>query len=637
MMLQGMKYALGSLLALLPVWLAHSAEGPQIRIVLPETMRLLERQRVDLVIEGRNLPEEGVLKVSAAGRDVAARLSRPRSIDLDCDGGRDFVWRVDLHEFVKPGLAEVRAEWTGGGARLADVRQVQVQPFAPSKPLKNVIIFIGDAMGGSYRDAARMVARVDGYKDGYYPSLLEMDQMPVSGHVMHNGAERIVSDSAATATHWSTGTKPYSGMLSVLPDGTDCHWRRGPNVSQLENYRDNPRVESLLEYLKRRFGYRTGNVSTAYLTDATPAAQGAHTPSRSTAFEIARQFLENPLLDGKPAFDVLLGGGKEDFDPDIRSDKRDLVAEFQKQGYRFVSTRTELNSVPAETGKLIGFFRRPNQVSTHASGLRATANGNMDVAYDKLKLTRPGSEPQPNFGAWTDQPFLDEMTRKAIEILSAGGKPFALQVEGAHIDKQSHSNHFAGVVWDAIELDKAVGVARQWARARNDTLIVVSGDHDQTMVIVGAVEISDADLYDRTPIAEQQGAKVFKDSAANHRGNLGTLPAEVQKFARPAGVPDYFDADGDGYPENRESGGRGRKRLAVGFRSDDHAGMSLPITAEGPGALLFTGYMDQTDVFFRLAASLGDTRRLDTALADLIRVRPPVPLAKRDVRTGSSN
>ena len=28
------------------------------------------------------------------------------------------------------------------------------------------------------------------------------------------------------------------------------------------------------------------------------------------------------MLDGSPAFDLIFGGGKEDFDPDVRPDKR---------------------------------------------------------------------------------------------------------------------------------------------------------------------------------------------------------------------------------------------------------------------------------------------------------------------------
>jgi alkaline phosphatase len=72
------------------------------------------------------------------------------------------------------------------------------------------------------------------------------------------------------------------------------------------------------------------------------------------------------------------------------------------------------------------------------------------------------------------------------------------------------------------------------------------------------------------------------------------------------------DTDGDGYPENREVNGKGRKRIAVGLRTGGHAVSSLPITAEGPGAALFMGYMDQTDIFFRSAQALSmDLKALD--------------------------
>src|SRR4051812_18560802 len=75
------------------------------------------------------------------------------------------------------------------------------------------------------------------------------------------------------------------------------------------------------------------------------------------------------------------------------------------------------------------------------------------------------------------------------------------------------------------------------------------------------------------------------------------LPPDVTKKAGSGGAPEYQDTDVEGYPENREVNGKGRKRIAVGFRSGGHAGNSLPITAEGPGAGLFMGYMDQTDSF----------------------------------------
>jgi alkaline phosphatase len=629
---------LAASLIFLPLTLsfAIAETHPRVRILLPERTRLLAYQRVDLVIEVRQAAVES-LRVMAGSEDISAKFTSPQRIDLDCDGAMDSVYRADLYEFAKPGAIELKVEARTASGVLRDSRAISIQPFtAPAKP-RNIILFIGDAMGNSYRDAARIVSRsvetrpgVPGMREGFFDRLMEMDQMPVTGLVMTYGRESLVPDSAETATHWSTGNKPFTGMLSAFPDGDDCRWRTPGQPDALAAIRDNPRIESLLEYLKRRYQYRTGNVSTAFITDATPAAQGSHVATRGATFEIARQYFEDPVLRGAPAFDLILGGGKEDFDPDVRSDNRDLVAEFKAKGFRFVKNATELKSLPADTNQVLGLFRRPNQVATHSSGLRATDNGNMDTAYDKLGLlgrmnARPGSEPLPDFGIWKDQPFLDDMTRKAIDILAgpSGSRPFALQVEGALIDKQSHPNHAAGTIWDTIELDKAVGVARAWAKAhpQRPTLILVTGDHDQTMSILGVVDVSDADLMDRNPIGETPRGKIYKDALTNLRSDMTyqELPPAVLKSARRgAGMPDYQDADGDGYPENRQVGNKGRKRIAVGFRTGGHAGSSLPITAEGPGAALFSGYLDQTEIFFRAGLALTqDTARIDALLEEV--------------------
>jgi alkaline phosphatase len=291
----------------------------------------------------------------------------------------------------------------------------------------------------------------------------------------------------------------------------------------------------------------------------------------------------------------------------------------------------------------------------------------LDVAYDRLGLTRPGSEPIPDFGAWTDQPFLTEMTTAAIRALSAKGTPFVLLVEGASIDKQSHRNHAAGTIWDAIEFDQAVGVARQWAEGRGDTLILASADHDQTMSILGVAEISDADLSSRDPIFEialdapvgKQRAQVYPDIVTNVRGPYnwsaredpnstgayGPPRRKDQVRSTSGGFPDYQDANGDGFPENREANGKGRRRIAVGFRNGEHAGSNVPVSAEGPGAWLFTGVMDQTDLMFKMAAALGDTSVEDQLLKRVLAnprnprtpgmVRPTGTPARRPSQSGT--
>jgi len=622
------------------------AHAQLLSIALPERTRLLEDQRLDLVIEARNLTS-GALTVTVNGVDITKQFAGPTLVDLDCNTTRDAVWRAEMVSFNTPGWIRLEARLATSQGTFRDVRDILVQPFPRPASFKNVILYIGDGMTEPWRDAGRIVSRsvetapgVPGLREGFYDRLLEMDRMPISGAIMHHSLDKLIPDSAPTATALATGNKTFDGGLGVFPDGTDCAFGSASDASTLPYALDNPRIETIAEYLKRRFGYRVGIVTTASVADATPAGFGAHTGDRDTAFEIVRQYLENPFLGGQPVADVLMGGGGESFESAIRADKRDMWAEFAAKGYKIVKTATELRGVSSSDRRVLGIFKTA-QTTIHSSGVRAASTAHMNVAYDKLRLTRPGSESLPSFGGWEDQPFLDQMTQKAIEVLAGpdGKQPFFLMVEGASIDKQSHSNHFAGAAWDVIELDKAVGVGRAWAAARRprDTLMVVTADHGQSMVIIGVADIPDADYFDRTsnlrmsvssPIGTHT-ATIYKDVNANVRamipyGSMGSgrtgPPAETYVDAYGTfGFPDYIDANGDGYPENREIGGKGRKRLAVGFRTGNHTYETLPLSAEGPGALLFTGYFDQTEVPLKIAAAIAaDTSELDAVVDKLI-------------------
>lgn len=608
---------------------------------LPERIRLLEDQRIDLVVEAR-YAAGGTLRVTANGVDISSLFKGPQTVDLDCVARGGAVWRAEMISFATAGVVRLEAALETAQGVSTTVSEVMIQPFKQVHGNKNVILYIGDGMTESWRDAARIVGRsvetipgVPGLRQGFYDRLLEMDRMPVAGTVMNHSIDKVIPDSAPTAHALATGSKTFDGAVGALPDGTDCHFGTAATEATLRYAMDNPRVENIAEYLKRRFGYRIGIVTTSSVADATPTAFGAHTGDRDTAFAIVSQFLENPFLNGEPAADVLMGGGGESFDPAIRPDGKDVFAAFRAKGYHVVRTATEMKGLDAASGKVLGIYKALN-TTVHSSRVRASSTSHMNVAYDKLKLTRPGSEPLPEFNGWTDQPFLDDMTAKAIEILAGpdGKQPFFLMVEAASIDKQSHSGHFAGALWDTLEFDKAIGVGRAWAAARKspETLMVVTADHGQPMHIIGVGPISDADYFDRTsnltvsmtsPVGTHS-MRVYKDINHNARamvpwgsaGGKSGPPAEqnINVYGY-IGFPNYIDADGDGYPENREAGGKGNVRLAVGFRTGNHTGMSMPLMAEGPGALLFTGTFDQTEVPQKIAAALAsNTVEMDKLL-----------------------
>lgn len=611
---------------------------------LPERIRLLEDQRIDLVVEARNATG-GTLRVTANGVDISKSFTGPKGADLDCVSRPGAVWRADMMSFSTPGEVRLEATLETAQGVTRAVSDLVIQPFKQVQGNKNVILYVGDGMTESWRDAARIVGRsvetrpgVPGLRQGFFDRLLEMDRMPIAGTVMNHSIDKVIPDSAPTAHSLATGTKTFDGAVGTLPDGTDCQFGSAATDKTLEYALDNPRVENLAEYLKRRFGYRIGIVTTSSVADATPTAFGAHTGDRDTAFAIVSQFIQNPFLDGQPAADVLMGGGGESFDPAIRTDGRDIAAEFAAKGYHVVRTATEMKGLTSSDGKVLGLYKSL-KTTVHSSRVRASSASHMNVAYDKLKLTRPGSEPLAAFDGWEDQPFLDAMTAKAIEVLAGpdGKQPFFLIVEAASIDKQSHSGHFAGALWDTLEFDKAIGAGRAWAAARKapETLMVVTADHGQPMHIIGVGPISDEDYFDRTsnltvsmqsPVGTHS-MRVYKDINHNARamvpwgsagGKSGPPTEQNIDVYGYIGFPNYIDADGDGYPENREVNGKGTVRLAVGFRTGNHVGISLPLMAEGPGALLFTGTFDQTEVPQKIAAALAaNTVEMDKLLDKL--------------------
>ncbi len=586
---------------------------PTVSIRLPERFRLLTSQLFDLRIEATGLTAANLANttviVKVNGVDVTAALSAPEVTTNNDTNASDLdkAWTFRSTSFPTDGIKTVEATVTDDSGAAIKTTRIGVQPFAFTDAKgrnigkKNIILYIGDAMGTAYRDAGRIVAKstVDAggahFREGFFDSLQSMDTMPFTGMSMTYSSENIVPDSANTATAWATGNKTVNGTVGVFTDNTDAKYLG--NQATKSNALDNPRVETLWEYLKRLYGYKTGIVSTADMTDATPAGEGGHSFDRGLGYDIAKQYVDGTFV-AAPTFDVILGGGKERFETRTvsnSSDTRNLTTELVGLGFTNVGTRAALNALPSGASapnKLVGFFR----------------TSNMNVAYDKLALSRPTDEPAPSFGGFTDQPFLDEMTSKAIATLSKGNSPFILMVEGASIDKQSHPNHATGVIWDTIEFDKSVAVGRAFANGsgpNTKTLVIVTADHDQSMHITGCVDTSLANFVTNT-----RSNSVYPRTIAVYDSGSGTLaPGNGGSNGEVGLFPNYVDANNDGYPENNN-----RYQISVGFRTGNHTGSSVPCTADGPGGLLFTGYYDQTDIFFKMAKSLSsETSALDEA------------------------
>jgi alkaline phosphatase len=307
-----------------------------------------------------------------------------------------------------------------------------------------VILVIGDGMGFAHVEAARL----------YAGAPLAFEAAPHRGCMStHSATRNVPTDSAASATAISTGRKVFNTALSVaLPgDGSD--------------------LDTLVEYFHRE-GKAAGLVTTSYLTDATPGAMAAHALLRVQLADIAGDYLE----DTRP--EVLLGGGGNELDPMAAA----------AAGYSVVTDRTALQAlVPTPGGLVAGLFGEsvdgmPYEWD-HAEGL--------DPGYDTL-------------------PFLREMTAVALDLLATDPDGFFLLVEQENTDRAGHSEgsgpeRIGRDVFAVLELDAAVSELLAFAQGRDDTLIVVTADHEtgglDVLADLGAGELPEVSwaTTDHTP------------------------------------------------------------------------------------------------------------------------------------------
>lgn len=451
---------------------------------------------------------------------------------------------------------------------------------ADKQVAKNVILFVGDGLTTSMRTAARILSQ--GLTEGKYNGWLEMDQMEAVGIVSTSGYDSLVTDSANSASAYATGHKSAVNAMGVYADSTPS-----PN--------DDPKVENIIELAKRVRGMSTGLVSTSNITDATPAAMVAHTRRRSEQNLIAEQILAGNV-------DVILGGGARQFLPKStsgsrRTDERNLIEEAKAAGYQFVGNATEMKA--ATSSKLLGLF----------------AMDNMNVYLDKAILKNPAV-----LGSFPDQPTLFDMTETAINALSKNPNGFFLMVEGASIDKQAHSLDWERTIYDTIEFDQAIGVAKRFAEKNDDTLIIVVGDHAHGMSITGTYHEMDGKTG-------REGVRVYEDAGwptyvdANGDGFPDSPDTDVTLAVHWANHPDFRDdykvdtvptspaimANGKAVPNPKKdpNGDLQTGNLPADSTSEVHSADDIPLTATGPGSDRLIGVYDNTHVFHAMVEALG--------------------------------
>jgi alkaline phosphatase len=407
---------------------------------------------------------------------------------------------------------------------------------------RSVILLIGDGMGDSEITMAR------NYQVGA-AGRLALDGLPLTGAYTtyavcedNPALPDYVVDSAASATAWATGHKTSNHRLSTAA-GSDQTLR-----TILERAQEN--------------GFATGDVTTAELTDATPAALAAHINQRGCqgpadmtscpryrlraggAGSIAEQMVDHNV-------DVLLGGGKQRFDQTIEAGPhrgQTVVQSAVAGGYTVVTDRAGLDAVQPGN-KVLGLFAAA-EMTPEWSGEPARPS--------------PGSGPQRCAARQRPEtePTLADMTRVAIDLLdhrqASRRQGFFLQVEGASIDKFAHLADPCGQIGEAIGFDAAVRVALDYAHEHPDTLVVVTGDHAHSSQIVPVAKGADHSPGLRSTLVTHDDAPMTISYATSGAGRL-----------------------------------------------QEHTGTQIRIAAQGPQAANVVGVTDQTDLFHTMARALG--------------------------------
>ena len=385
------------------------------------------------------------------------------------------------------------------------------------------------------------------YYKGVNSAPLAMERLPFSGELLTwnlqygPGPEYLpnyVPDSAPTGTAWSTGKKTGDARLS-----------QGMSTDETVPG-SNEGFTTIFEIAAER-GQRVGNVSTAEITDATPAAPSSHISRRACQGPSDARTLCPTETKGAGGLgsiteqqvdhqlDVNLGGGRDRWLQTLDGSTDTVIDYAEDEGYRYVETAGELDAIGSlEDGPVLGLFTPGNMTTEFAPLIAAPTPG----AGSPTTRCEEGNRPD-------NEPSLAAMTAKAIDLL-VNGKGFLLQVEGASIDKRDHAADVCGQIGETLAFDKAVEVALDYQRRHRDTLVVVTAHHSHTSQIVG--------------------------TSTDTPGFYATLET------------------GDG-TAIRVSYGTGKTPPA-----QSHTGARIPVAAIGPQAANVLGIHDQTELYASL-------------------------------------
>lgn len=438
-----------------------------------------------------------------------------------------------------------------------------------SAEIKYVFYFIGDGMGANQVLGAEMFrSALQGEPLGRVQTL--MTTFPYSGSASSFSATNGITDSAAAGTCLATGKKTKNGMLGLDPDST--------------------RLSTIAEELKAQ-GWGVGIMTTVAIDHATPAAFYAHVDKRNKYYKIGQQLSES-------GFDFFGGAGFHHPQGKKDDKKTNLYRLAEERGYTIAHGYEEaIRFQDSAISKLI-LVQKGDTGKVHGS--------NLNYAIDQKA------------GDLT----LRQIVSTAIPFLAARHERFFMMVEGGMIDYACHGDDAAtafGEVWD---MDEAMREAYAFYEKHPDeTLIVVTADHETGGLALGNGDYTlHLDLLQNQQYSAWILSDLFSQLFKNNKKpsweevkflytkNLGFWEkveisaeeeAKLKTLYKNACARKGKDTK-TMYKTINALGDAGiallNKKAHVGWTTHAHTAHVVPIYSIGPGAELFSGWHDNTEI-----------------------------------------
>ena len=461
---------------------------------------------------------------------------------------------------------------------------------------KYVFVFIGDGMSypqiqsAAYYTGKDAAGIVDVVKKSENPSdspemkALSFYQFPVAGSASTYDATSFAPDSASTATSIFTGYKTHSSSINV-------------DITKKIKYR------TIAEQLRDQKKYKIGVISTVNLNHATPAATYAHQASRKSNYPIGQELVSSN-------FEYFAGGALMD-PQDKNKDKTSIYDLAKNAGYKVCFDQKSAAALKNGDKSLV---------------IAETLADSDSMSYDNDRKE----------GEWA----LRDYVRKGIEVLD-NKTGFFMMVEGGKVDWACHANDARSSIADTLALSEAVEEAISFYNKHpKETLILVTADHETGGLTIGYAG-TDYNLFFRTLDSQKISyAKFDSDYVSAYKKN-GTSFEAVMKD-----VEKLFGLKMPGADGSNKNGGlvltdyelsriktayektikndKNRSQMeydiygtyepltitithilnaksGLGWTSNSHTGLPVPVFALGAGQEEFKGFYDNTEIYKKLA------------------------------------